>query len=407
MAPAYTDVERALLARYFSQVDARPHADVFLVRHLPPEVAATLNGVYSRSPKSMRDNFLDRLKQGLVESGRTLESLLAENPEPPRDLLTEVMADKSGRFLKTYAIDHGHNSLREGSIVHLAVENVSQLVTRFIQRERRCSFEESSTRYISFGAEGHWRDPDVVAAGGEARSAYDEILERTFTLYGELSGRLLDFLKAERPLGDGEKQGPWLRALKAEAFDAARYLLTPAIQTKWGMVADARTLADIVTELLSHPLAEFRLVGERIKTEAETSLTTLLAHAGENEFLRKQHELLPELAAELAAGTPHGGPAAPSTELVAWDRDLDVRLVASLVYEQSDRPLDVLLEAAAALDDTGREALFERAMRDRGRRDPLPIGLEGALPFDFECLVDFGGTATSAAIERASSSSSD
>ena len=63
-------------------------------------------------------------------------------PSANKDELSAVMADKSGKFLKTYAIDHGHNSLREGSVVHLAIERVSQLVTRFIQRERRCSFEE-------------------------------------------------------------------------------------------------------------------------------------------------------------------------------------------------------------------------------------------------------------------------
>ena len=34
-----------------------------------------------------------------------------------QDALSAVMADRSGQFLKTYAIDHGHNSLREGSVV--------------------------------------------------------------------------------------------------------------------------------------------------------------------------------------------------------------------------------------------------------------------------------------------------
>src|SRR5262249_20065200 len=150
--------------------------------------------------------------------------------------------------LKTYAIDHGHNSLREGSVVHLAVEQVSQLVTRFVQRERRCSFEESSTRYISFSAETHWRDPEVLAAGGDVAAAYDAVLRDTFALYGECTEALLAHLRALRPLQPGEKEGPWLRALKAEAFDAARYLLTPAIFTKWGMVVDARTLGEIVTE---------------------------------------------------------------------------------------------------------------------------------------------------------------
>jgi len=160
----YTDYERELLGTYFSVVDGPEHADIYLVRNLPAEVAATLNGVYSRSSKSMRDQFLDRLRQGLTSQGKKLEDLPL--PSAEKDELSAVMADKSGKFLKTYAIDHGHNSLREGSVVHLAIERVSQLVTRFIQRERRCSFEESSTRYIPFTAETHFRDPDVVAAGG-------------------------------------------------------------------------------------------------------------------------------------------------------------------------------------------------------------------------------------------------
>ncbi len=275
---AYSNKEQQLLKRHFSVLTPRDHGDIYCVHNLPPEVAATLNGVYSRSRLSMRDQFLDRLKKGLEATGQSLEDI--NIPDEQQDYLAGLMSDKAGKFLKTYAIDHGHNSLREGSIVHLAIENVSQLVTRFIQRERRCSFEESSTRYISFSKEGHWRDPDVQAAGGTAAEAYEEILKITFDLYQELSEGLLAFLEARRPLGKDEKRGPWMRALKAEAFDAARYLLTPAIHTKWGMVADARTLSDVITELLSHPLAEFRLVGERIKEQAETQLPTLLAHAG-------------------------------------------------------------------------------------------------------------------------------
>ncbi len=384
----YTDQERALLARYFSEVDAADHADVFLVQNLPQEVAATLNGVYSRSSLSMRDNFLERLKKGLDEAGRSLEDF--EVSALQEDLLSEVMADKSGKFLKTYAIDHGHNSLREGSIVHLGVERVSQLVTRFVQRERRCSFEESSTRYISFSAENHWHDPDVLAAGGEVLAAYDAILDESFALYQELSESLIAYLQETRPLAEGEKKGPYMRALKAEAFDAARYLLTPAINTKWGLVADARTLADIITELLSHPLKEFQDVGEKMKRQAEKVLTTLLAHAKPNEFLAAQHRQLPEIAARLEQGLPAIKPGEPCTRLLAWDPDLDDRLLASLIYEQSEHGFEELRAAVSKLSADERGAILEQALQQRGQRDPLPIGLEGAQPFDFEVLVDFG-----------------
>ncbi len=387
----YSDFERELLAAYFSVVDGPDHADVYLVRNLPAEVAATLNGVYSRSSKSMRDQFLDRLRAGLAAQGRTLESL-QQRPVAAADTLSAVMADKSGQFLKTYAIDHGHNSLREGSVVHLAVERVSQLVTRFVQRERRCSFEESSTRYIPFTAETHWRDPDVAAAGGEIAAAYEQVLHGTFTLYTELTTSLLAHLQRVRPLQAGETEAPWLRTLKAEAFDAARYLLTPAIFTKWGMVVDARTLADVVTELRSHPLAEFRLVGERMQRQAELTLPTLLQHAKPNTFARHLHELLPQLAGELGLATvaTRRGTAAGHTELLAFDRDLDDRLLASLLYEHTPQPFAALLQRVKALTAGQRTELLDRTMAGRGAHDAWPAALEGAAPFEFETMLDFG-----------------
>lgn len=388
---AYTAKQRALLERHFSVVDGSDHADVYLVRNLPQEVAATLNGVYSRSSKSMRDQFLDRLEQGLRAAGRSLDDLDLDAAAP--DLLSAVMADKSGQFLKTYAIDHGHNSLREGSVVHLAVERVSQLVTRFVQRERRCSFEESSTRYISFSAETHWRDPEVAAAGGAIAAAYDDVLRTTFALYRECSDALAAHLQRSRPAPPDTAEGPWLRAVKAEAFDAARYLLTPAIYTKWGMVADARTLADVVTGLESHPLAEFRIVGERMRQQARLQLPTLLAHAGPNAFLRHLHTVLPRLCERLPADAepaPVAGPARGSVTLLAHDPAIDTRLLASLLYEHGGRPFADLCTAVSALTAGQRRQLLDEAMAARGSHDPWPQGLEGAAPFEFEVLLDFG-----------------
>ena len=385
------DLRHRLLARYFSRTEPRPHGDVFLVKNLPPEVAATLNGVYSRSPNSMRVNFLERLEKGLAISGKSLSAIT--DRDVGDDFLTDVLADRSGQFLKTYAIDHGHNSLREGSIVHLAVENVSQLVTRFCQRERRCSFEESSTRYISFSAEGHWRDPAVTAAGGTAKDAYEQILSETFAFYRELEQPLLAHLAEKHPLQQGQNERARMRALKAEAFDASRYLLTPAIHTKWGMVCDARTLSDMVSELRSHPLEEFRIVGDRLFEEASTVLPTLLAHARSNDFLAEQYETLPALAEAVAGADSHQavrGSATPTCRLLAHDPDLDTRLCASLVYEQSNLPFDELCTRIRSMPAQQCAAIVDRAMQSRGSRDPWPSGLEGAQPFDFELLVDFG-----------------
>ncbi len=390
MTEPLTPLERSVLARFFSRVEPRDHADIYLVRKLPQEIRATLNGLYSRSRLSMRRTFLRRLQRGLTEQGKTLAELPL--PEASEDVLAKFLVDKSGKFLRTYAIDHGHNSLREGAVLHLAVENVSQLVTRFIQRERRASFEESSTRYISFSSEGHWRDPEIVAAGEPWSSSYEAVIRDSFAFYRESIDALQDHIRTKRPRAADEDETSWARAVRAEAFDSARYLLTPALYTKFGIVADARTTADLVTRLLSHPLAEFRVIGQRIREEAEREVPTLLTHARDNTYLRETRERLDSIAQSLERPASETPPQARDLDvrLLSAPADLDRRLLASLVYEHANVPLAELHQRIDELQPDECERLFEQTLAARGRRDAVPEGLEGGGLFDFEILMDFG-----------------
>jgi len=77
-------------------------------------------------------------------------------------------------------------------------------------------------------------------------------------------------------------------------------------------------------------------------------------------------------------------------ELVSWDRDLDARLMASLVYDYSTLPFSQLVSKVRALSPEQTESLLARATDSRGPRDALPAAFEGAEPFEFEILVDFG-----------------
>jgi hypothetical protein len=159
------------------------------------------------------------------------------------------------------------------------------------------------------------------------------------------------------------------------------------------MVVDARTLGGVITDLRSHPLQEFQLVGERLQQQAEKVLPTLLAHAKPNAFEQHLHASLPALAEQLGvrtAATPVRGPAEGHTALLAHDADLDHRLLASLLYEQARVPMAQLLQRVRGLGESERQSLLATAMRARGPHDAWPLGLEGALPFEFEVLLDFG-----------------
>lgn len=385
-----TPTEARVLSRFFSQVEPKAHADIYLVTKLPQEIRATLNGLYSRTHLSMRETFLRRLTRGLEHQGKTLDDLPL--PTSSEDVLANVLVEKAGEFLRTYAIDHGHNSLREGAVLHLAVERVSQLVTRFMQRERRASFEESSTRYISFKKEGHWHDPAIRAAGDPWSSLYESALHESFTFYSDSIEQLQAFIRRKRPLADGEDEKAYERAVRAEAFDAARYLLTPAIHTKFGLVADARTIADMVTQLTSHPNEEFRIVGERLREEAERAVPTLLTYARANPFLDEARDtaatLLRELGLTEAADRPEA--AETSVRLLGAPDDLDQRLLVGLLFEQAEVPVATLRARIADLSLEERGELFKRLLATRGKRDPMPEGFEAGGMLDFEVVLDFG-----------------
>ena len=58
------------------------------------------------------------------------------------------------------------------------------------------------------------------------------------------------------------------RTLKARAFDVARYLLPLATNTSLGQIVNARTLETQVSRLLSHPAAEVRDLGIKLRDAA-------------------------------------------------------------------------------------------------------------------------------------------
>ena len=198
------------------------------------------------------------------------------------------------------------------------------------------------------------------------------------------------------------------RTLKARAFDVARYLLPLATNTSLGQIVNARTLETQVSRLLSHPLAEVRDLGAKLRdaatgpawnvnaraaadfvqklkaaegsyqgttsvvpqissddkgalapegslaAEAGNLLTrevrtapTLVKYAEPNQYLIQTRAELESAAAELLKGT---SPApSPVVDLVERTESLEVELAATLIYWASHHPYRQVRDIAAGL----------------------------------------------------------
>jgi thymidylate synthase ThyX len=228
---------------------ARTQSEVFAVHGADPEILAFAMAKYSRSALSMRES------------------------------LTEISAQRAEQFLSTFYFQYGHRSIADLAHIAFAVERLSLLAAVVLVDETRWDGQERSTRYQNF-LESGWFFPDF---GGDSASAnlYSQTIENLFGAYQRVSAAVLDFLRSRVARPEALKPEAYERTLRARAFDVARYLLPLATNTSLGQIVSARTLETQVSRLLSHPTAEVRLLGEKLRDAAIGPAWNLNARAAQ------------------------------------------------------------------------------------------------------------------------------
>jgi len=171
----------------------------------------------------------------------------------------EVLAEKGPeKFMSTYYVGYGHKSIGDCGTATLFIEGVSMLVAKAVQDSQLYSGQEASTRYIDFSTQ-----PFIDPVGTKESS---KILEdyRAFYLHG--LAVLVPFLKEQFPIGEGEKQNVYDKAVSARAFDIMRGFLPAGASTNLAWHGNLRQIADRILVLRHHPLAEVREVTEAIES---------------------------------------------------------------------------------------------------------------------------------------------
>ena len=377
----------------FPPAGARNQTEVFAVHGADPEVLAYAMAKYSRSALSMRES------------------------------LTEISAQRAEQFLNTFYFQYGHRSIADLAHIAFAVERLSLLAAIVLVDEQRWDGQERSTRYQNFMKSG-WFFPDFGADAGSAQ-LYAETVQNLFATYQQTTAAVLEALRhrVERP--EAMKPDAYERTLKARAFDVARYLLPLATNTSLGQIVNARTLETQVSRLLSHPMAEVRDLGNRLRdaatgpawnvnaqagaafveklagtpelaAEAANLLTrevrtapTLVKYAEPNSYLIGTRKELEQAAGELLRGV---APAhSPVVDLVERGETLEVELAATLLYWVSNHPYRQVRDLVASLPESRITEIIESGLRHRGRHDEALRAFHAGAALRFDILMDIGG----------------
>ena len=367
----YSGRERlSMSSESFLPSGARNRTDVFAVHGADPEVLAYAMAKYSRSSVSMRES------------------------------LSEISSQRAEQFLNTFYFEYGHRSIADLAHIAFAVERLSLLAAMVLVDEQRWDGQERSTRYQNFLKSG-WYLPEF---GDDAASTslYVETVHNLYDTYQKTTAAVHEALRRRVSRPEAMKPESYERTLKARAFDVARYLLPLATNTSLGQIVNARTLETQVSRLLSHPMAEIRELGVKLRDAATgpawnvnaqaasvfiqklavtdnemageatqlflrevKTAPTLVKYAHPNEYLMKtQAELRPGLRRDLLGDVPIA--AAPVVDLVERTENLEVELAATLIYSAGQHSYRQTRDVVATLPEARVNEIVELGLRHRG-----------------------------------------
>jgi thymidylate synthase ThyX len=192
-------------------------------------------------------------------------------------VLNDLMS-RSDKFLSTWAVAYGHNSLKDSCTDRFAVEDISILATKMIEWSMLSAFQEKSTRYADFSKVDfvpymHVPGIDAKAPYAKAMSAYHEIFDNAFAHFQSTS--------------DIENVNVRTRTARAQAFDIARYVLPVGIKTSVGITTPTRETEVILRELLSSHYSEAIDIGVGMLEAALKVNPSLVKHVKPTEYNRQ------------------------------------------------------------------------------------------------------------------------
>ena len=384
-AESFTDEERALLGRFFTNIDG----PVFGIVNLPEVVKGALFARYSRSPNSVRRLFLDEFVSQPDLGVRAIAGTLDDTD-------SAVGLEKARGLYDRVFTQFGDDSVAQLGGAHLACEQASNVLTKVLEWGRLASYLEQSTRYIFYdrrlGSRYRYYVPgELIGSSLEAdfRSTMDDL----FDTYSSLIGRAVPYYEALFPKQDTDSMVVWRSTIRAKACDDLRGMLPAATTSNVGIFGSGQAYEMLLMRMRAHPLAEIRTYSDLMLTELRSMIPSFLTRVDVPDRGGAWSDYLASVASDLetrAAALDFTPEDRPRVKLVEWDPDGETKVAAAALYAVSDLPDDQLLAHVRSLPAEDRADLIRAAVGSRGNRRHKPGRAMERTSYRFDVLSDYG-----------------
>ncbi|MEI7589857.1 MAG: FAD-dependent thymidylate synthase [Deltaproteobacteria bacterium] len=295
-------------------------------RDITPETIAAAYARISRSPKRVDELRFEA--QNEVESAR--------------------------RSNKNIVFDMGHSSIAEHAVFNIDVIGISRLLVEEVQRFRLCSFTEKSQRYVTFKSD--FIVPDEIK-GTVYESDFIETIQTQNKFYQTASQILVKNILEKN---EGILEQPRMRStLEGLAKEDARYALSLATATQFGMTINARNLELMIRRLFALPFSEAKEYAEKLLKVTKDIAPSLIRYTTATQYdkdtrasLRKGFDSLGALNGQ--------GVVKRTTEVFLLEAtpNADTEILAALLFSSSSLPFEECYNRANEMSNAQRKRIF-------------------------------------------------
>ncbi|HLC31987.1 MAG TPA: FAD-dependent thymidylate synthase [Candidatus Nanoarchaeia archaeon] len=380
------------LGKYVTNIGGR----TFVIQSLPPETTGGALARYSRSPTGMQltlaNEFLDDRGTASATKG------------------TELM----DRVLNAY----GDDSVGELEGVHVGIEDISQIGTKFIE-DRRIGGSpiEQSTRYVKYDkrdANGKWRylRPKEVQEA-ELLPQFEKVNDKAFEIYTkqipllealfkrqltraafkievEREGRIVKVSESELNPQNSEEQRSFNNGynftIRCAALDVGRCVLPASTLTHLGVFGNGRFFSNLITYMKSNELVEAQERGYELEAELKKAIPTFIKRNRRDPKRGEIDRVMRAEATSLFGGTL---PQQQKVTLLSRVEYLD-DIVSTSLYPYTNLSLQQIREIVKKLPPERKRQINALYVGNReSRRDRTGRGLEAGYPLTFDLVGGF------------------
>ncbi|MEI7640641.1 MAG: FAD-dependent thymidylate synthase [bacterium] len=306
---------------------------------------------------------------------------ISRDPRPVGELRADSReeVDRARKSNEAIVFKMGHHSVAEHAVLNFDILGLSRLAVETLQEARLCSYTEKSQRYITLN--GDYVVPEDFTF--EDQTLFKGMIDKQVAVYKKLFPVLHAYQKKKNPDMLTSKSGE--NVVEGWAKEDARYALGMATECQLGFTSNSRNLEHIIRKLKYSPLAEVRVLGQKLYDCAKEIVPSLIIlsdpEAFKKQFGKEVSDGILMTGKKIVDGEvkkvlaqikiKEAKAKLDTAKMLYFTEEADIKIIAGMLHTATLKPFAESLAIAKKLGKTGREKFIKSVLAGLTEHDAL------------------------------------